>query len=76
MLLISNTGISNWKYVHRENSKIMKTHPEKIRKKFDAVSYMREQRDRLSNKLAGLSKEEVVAYFLKQKLTGTTKTGG
>ena len=54
----------------------MKTHPEKIRKKFDAVSYMREQRDRLSNKLAGLSKEEVVAYFIKQKLTGTTKTGG
>lgn len=40
-------------------------------KKFDAVKYMREQREKLSIKLAKMSKEEIVAYF-KSKTTETS----
>ena len=32
-------------------------------KKFDAVKYMREQREKLSDKLAKMSKVEIVDYF-------------
>ncbi len=32
-------------------------------KTFDAVAYMREQRDILSKKLAKMSKKEIVEYF-------------
>ena len=32
-------------------------------KKFDAVAFMREQRDQLSKKLAKMSKEEILSYF-------------
>lgn len=42
-------------------------------KKFDAVKYMREQRQRLSEKLAEMTKEEVVAYFRQKKLENTIK---
>lgn len=34
-------------------------------KKFDVVKYMREQRQRLNEKLIGMTKEEIVAYFKK-----------
>lgn len=40
-------------------------------KKFDAVKYMREQREKLSTKLAKMSKEEIVAYF-KSKTTNAS----
>jgi len=42
----------------------MKTSTEK---KFDAVKYMREQREKLSEKLSKMTKEEIIAYFKKRK---------
>ncbi len=42
----------------------MKTTTEK---KFDAVKYMRQQRDKLSEKLSKMTKREVVEYFKEQK---------
>ncbi|MEM6830585.1 MAG: hypothetical protein AAGA66_12330 [Bacteroidota bacterium] len=38
-----------------------------MNKRFDAVGYMREQRDLLSEKLNEMSKEEVVAYFRRKR---------
>ena len=35
-------------------------------KEFDAVNYMREQRDRLSVKLSKMTKKEIVDYFRKR----------
>lgn len=40
-----------------------------IKKKFDAVKFMREQRKRLSKKLSKMTKEEVIEYFEKRKET-------
>ncbi len=42
-------------------------------KEFDAVQYMRTQRDILSQKLANMTKEEVIAYFNKKKMQNTVK---
>lgn len=42
-------------------------------KTFDAVKFMREQRDMLSEKLAKMTKEEIVEYFKKRKQQTTTK---
>jgi len=42
-------------------------------KKFDAVKYMREQRQQLSEKLIEMTKEEVVEYFRKKRLENTAK---
>ncbi len=36
-------------------------------KEFDAVNFMREQRNKLSKKLAKMSKEEIIEYFKKRK---------
>jgi len=36
-------------------------------KKFDAVQYMRQQREKLSEKLSKMTKEEIVDYYKKQK---------
>jgi len=35
------------------------------KKSFDAVKFMREQRDRLSEKLSRMTKQEIVEYFKK-----------
>lgn len=35
-------------------------------KTFDAVKFMREQRDKLSKKLAKMTKEEILDYFKNQ----------
>jgi hypothetical protein len=43
------------------------------KKTFDAVKFMREQRDKLSEKLSKMSKEEIVEYFRKKKLESSTK---
>jgi S-adenosylmethionine:diacylglycerol 3-amino-3-carboxypropyl transferase len=43
------------------------------KKDFDAVKYMREQRDILSEKLSGMNKAEILAYFEKRKSETTTK---
>ncbi len=42
-------------------------------KKFDAVKYMREQRQKISEKLSKMSKEEIVEYFRQKKLENTVK---
>ncbi|MBC7449136.1 MAG: hypothetical protein H7330_13875 [Hymenobacteraceae bacterium] len=41
-----------------------------IEKQFDAVHFMRQQRDQLSEKLAKMTKEEVVAYFKRRQAEG------
>ena len=42
-------------------------------KKFDAVKYMRQQRELLSEKLSKMTKSEIVEYFKKQKLQNQVK---
>ena len=42
-------------------------------KKFDAVKYMRQQREKLSEKLSKMSKEEILDYFKKQKRQNAVK---
>lgn len=44
-----------------------------IDKKFDSVKYMREQRQKLSEKLATMTKEEIVEYFRRKRLDNTVK---
>ncbi len=51
----------------------MKTTDKAIEKKFDAVKFMREQRDKLSKKLSKMTKEEIIEYFLKRKAETSTK---
>lgn len=41
----------------------MKTEEKNKKKTFDAVKFMREQRDRISKDIMDLSPEEIVAYF-------------
>ena len=48
----------------------MKTTTEKT---FDAVKFMREQRDKLSEKLSKMTKEEIVEYFKRRKLESSTR---
>jgi hypothetical protein len=42
-------------------------------KTFDAVKFMREQRENLSKKLSKMTKEEIVEYFRKKKLESTIR---
>ena len=44
-----------------------------IEKKFDAVKFMRQQREKLSEKLTQMTKEEIVAYFKQIKAHNTIK---
>ncbi len=37
------------------------------KKTFDAVKFMRQQRDKLSEKLSKMTKEEIIEYFKKRK---------
>jgi hypothetical protein len=67
----SRMDISNWKYVHQEILKNMKTI--KKEKEFDAVKFMRQQRDRLSEMLSGMTKQEIVEYFRKKAVETTVK---
>ena len=55
--------IDNLRYVHQENLKNMKT----IEKQFDAVKFMRQQRDKMSEKLSRMTKAEIIEYFKKRK---------
>jgi len=43
------------------------------KKTFDAVQFMREQREKLSEKLSKMTKEEIVEYFKKRTLEDSTK---
>ena len=56
-------AIDKLKYVHQENLKNMK----KIEKQFDAVKFMRQQRDELSDKLSKMTKTEIIEYFSRRK---------
>jgi hypothetical protein len=40
---------------------------------FDAVKFMRQQRDKLSEKLSKMTKEEILEYLKKRKTQTTTK---
>jgi hypothetical protein len=42
-------------------------------KTFDAVKFMRQERDKLSEKLAKMTKEEILEYFKNRKAQTTTK---
>jgi hypothetical protein len=44
-------------------------------KTFDAVKFMRQQRDKLSEKLSKMTKEEILEYFKKRKTQMTIKPG-
>ena len=44
-----------------------------IKKTFDAVKFMREQRQRLSEKLSTMTKEEIIEYFRTRKLENSVK---
>jgi c-di-AMP phosphodiesterase-like protein len=43
------------------------------KKTFDAVNFMRDQREKLSEKLSKMTKEEIVEYFRMKKLENSTK---
>ncbi len=45
-------------------------------KTFDAVNFMRQQRDLLSEKLSKMTKEEILEYFKKRKTQTTIKPCG
>ncbi len=42
-------------------------------KNFDAVKYMREQRQRLNEKLLTMTKKEIIEYFRQKELKNTVK---
>jgi hypothetical protein len=48
----------------------------KIEKKFDAVQFMRQERDKLSEVLSKMTKEEILDYFKKRKSQVTVKPCG
>ncbi len=45
----------------------------KKEKSFDAVKFMREQRDKLSLKLSKMTKAEIIEYFRKRKMETSVK---
>lgn len=51
----------------------MKTKEKNTKKSFDAVKFMRQQRDRISQEIMDLSPEEIVKYFEKRSKTTTSK---
>jgi hypothetical protein len=60
---------AHWKYVHQGNLKNMKT----TEKTSDTVKFMRQERDKLSEKLSKMTKEEIIEYFNKRKSQTTIK---
>jgi hypothetical protein len=44
-----------------------------IEKTFDAVKFMREQREKLSEKLSKMTMEEIVEYFKRRKFENSIK---
>ena len=67
--LISKRVISNQKYDHHENLKDMNT----TEKQFDAVNFMRQQREKLTQKLSKMTKAEMLEYFKNRKAASTIK---
>ena len=66
-------GADNQKYVHHENLENMKTINKIIDDKFDAVGYMRSQRNRLTDKLSKMTKSQIIEYFNNRKLDADVK---
>jgi hypothetical protein len=54
----------------------MKKKDKRREKPFDAVQFMRDQRDKLSEKLSKMTEEEIVQYFKKRQTESTIKPGG
>ena len=46
-----------------------------IEKQFDSVKFMRQQRDKLSEKLSKMTKAEIIEYFKRRKTEATIKPG-
>ncbi len=46
-----------------------------IEKQFDAVKFMRQQRDKMSDKLSKMTRVEVIEYFQRRKAETTVKPG-
>ena len=44
-----------------------------IEKQFDAVKFMRQQRDKMSEKLSKMTKTEIIEYFKRRKKEATIK---
>jgi hypothetical protein len=44
-----------------------------IEKQFDAVQFMRQQRDKMSEKLSKMTKAEIIEYFRRRKGETTVK---
>jgi hypothetical protein len=44
-----------------------------VKKTFDAVKFMRDQREKLSEKLSKMTKEEIIAYFKNRRQESSTK---
>ena len=44
-----------------------------IEKQFDAVQFMRQQRDKMSEKLSKMTKTEIIEYFKRRKGETTIK---
>ena len=61
--------INNQKYAHQGSLYNMKT----TDKTFDAVKFMRQQRNKLSKKLSKMTKKEILEYFNKRKIQTTIK---
>lgn len=51
----------------------MKTDNQKTKKQFDAVKFMREQREELSKKLSSMTKAEIIDYYQKRKTKSDIK---
>lgn len=64
-----NWAINNWKSVHLENFRIMKT----TEKTFDAVKFMRQEREKISKELVNLSNGEILDYFKKKRTEKSQK---
>lgn len=52
----------------------MKTKEKNTKKTFDAVKFMREQRNRISKEIMNLSPEEIVKYFERKDGKTSIKT--
>ena len=46
-----------------------------INKTFDAVKFMRTQREKLSEKLSKMTKEEIIEYFKQKRIENPIKPG-
>ncbi len=51
----------------------MKTTKKSTEKQFDAVKFMRQQRDKLSEELSKMSKAEIIEYFKRRKTETSIK---